>query len=265
MNMKNFLFGITAFTLTACGFATQHANAQSSVLAEIYGRGVHAHYAGHTNDAHDLFSMAINNGLDDPRAYYFRGISLYKSGREIEAESDWQQGASLEARGKGSGSVGAALHRFQGAGRLKLEQIRQKARLEFLAEAAARSRARYGEIEAAEPNVLRSAPQPNRVAPPAAAQTPPPAPQVVDDNPFSDDMGEPAVESDDALADAMDDPFADDGAGAADAGGDAPAADPFGGDGGAAADPFGGGDAGADPFGGGGAMDDPFGGDPFGN
>lgn len=262
MNMKNFLFGITAFTLTACGLTTQHASAQSSVLTEIYGRGVHAHYAGHTNDAYDMFSMAINNGLDDPRAYYFRGISLYNSGREIEAETDWQQGASLEAKGKGSGSVGAALHRFQGPGRLKLEQIRQKARLEFLAEAAARSRARYGEIEAAEPNVLRSTPQPGRVAPPAA-MTPPPAPPAADDNPFADDMGEPAIESDDALADAMDDPFADDAAGAADAGGDAPAADPFGGDGGAAADPFGGG-GGADPFGGG-AMDDPFGGDPFGN
>lgn len=267
--MKKFLFGVPAIALIATSFAASRADAQSSVLSEIYGRGVHAFYAGQTSDAFDLFSMAIDNGLDDPRAYYFRGISLYNSGREFEAESDWQLGATLEAKGKGSGSIGAAMHRFQGPGRLKLEQVRQKARLEYLAEAAARSKARYGEIEAAEPNVLRSTPRPNRTAPPAGFQSLPPAPPAVSDNPFGDNLGEPAVESDDALADALKDPFADDAMAPADAGGGAGAADPFGG--GGAADPFGGG-GGADPFGGGGADPfggggaDPFGGgDPFGN
>ncbi len=263
MSMKKYLLGVCATTLIASTFAGATANAQSSVLAEVYGRGVHAHYAGYSAEAYELFSMAIDNGLEDPRAYYFRGISLFNSGRELEAEADWERGAKLEASGKGSGSVGEALHRFQGTGRLKLEQIRQKARLQYLAEAAARSKARYGEIEAAEPNVLRTTPQPRTItpgaiAPPAASRpAPPPAPPAASGNPFGDDnLGDPALESDDALADAMNDPFADDAPAAADAGSDAPASDPFSGDGGAASDPFG-----ADS----GAMDDPFGGDPFGN
>lgn len=232
------------------------AQAQNAILSNLYGQGVHASYAGKYQDAYDKFSMAINSGSKDPRVYYFRGIVADCMGRQYEAESDWQQGATLEAQGKIVGSIGRALSRFQGPSRLKLEEIRQKAKLQFLAESAMRSQQRFGEIQAAEGDVLRAAP---------SVVTPPPAPPVVaDDNPFGDEPGEPEIESEDAFEDAMEAPFDD--APAADAPMDAGGDDPFGGDAPASDDPFGG-DGGAaddsDPFGGDDA--DPFGDDPFGS
>ncbi|MGB7325606.1 MAG: hypothetical protein WBD31_12100 [Rubripirellula sp.] len=255
-----------ALLSSVSGISSVQAQGQDAVLAEFYGQGVHAYHAGKTTEAYELLSMAINNGSKDPRAYYFRGIVASASGRGYEADSDWQQGADLEARGEGSGSIGAALSRFQGSGRIKLEEIRRKARMQFVAESAARSRQRYGSDAAAAGAVARPAPAPRQV--PAAGVTPPPAPPAADDNPFPSDMGEPKLESDDALADAMEDPFANDAvAGDTGAPADAPAADPFGGDAGGGADPFGGNTGGgADPFGGdAGGGADPFGDDPFGN
>tara|TARA_R110002049_G_scaffold4601_5_gene32265 strand:- start:377098 stop:377946 length:849 start_codon:yes stop_codon:yes gene_type:complete len=266
---------VAAITLTVSAAAPSRADAQNEVLAEMYGRGVHAYYSGNYNDAYNMLSMAINNGSQDPRAYYFRGIVAEAQGRAYEAESDWQRGAELEAAGGQNPWVGRALARFQGSSRLKLEEIRQKARLQAMAIAAARSQARYGEIDAAQPAPTMQ-PAPTGATPPSAV-TPPPVPDM--GNPFDGDQGgvvagEPKVESDDALEGAMD-PFAE---GAAPATGSAPAAaadDPFAtpADAGAAPaeDPFASPDAG-DPFApagdDGGAMADPFGGDsedPFAN
>ncbi|QDT01912.1 hypothetical protein K227x_02810 [Rubripirellula lacrimiformis] len=255
-------------SLVACAFVTSmiggsSAQGQSAVLSEFYGQGVHAYYAGRTTEAYDLLSLAINNGIDDPRAYYFRGIVAHNSGRPYEAESDWQLGADLEASGKGSRYIGRSLSRYQGAGRLKLEEIRQKSKLQYLAESAARSRQRYGEIGAA-PGVTSPAPAATQ---PRAGVTPPPAPPIADSDPFADDLGTPKVENEDALADAMNDPMIDSGAPAAgDSPAGAPASDPFSTGGDSGADPFGGGGAmDSDPFGGGGAGADPFGDDPFGS
>ena len=232
------------------------AEAQNAILTDLYGQGVHAYYAGKSQDAYDHFSMAINNGIQDPRAYYFRGIAACALGRQFEAESDWQQGATLEARGKIVGSIGRSLARFQGPDRIKLEEIRTKAKLDFLAQAAMRSKARYGEIESSQGDMLRSRPLG------AAPRTPPPAPPTADENPFADDMGEASVDSDDALEGSMTAPPAE--GAAPDASDDTPAAPAADADGGGAGDPFG---TDSDPFGGGDSAD-PFGGDdsdPFSN
>ena len=257
--MKKLALTILALGLTLpLASMPGQAKAQNAILANLYGQGVHAYYANKSQDAYDYFSMAINNGSEDPRAYYFRGIAACALGRQYEAESDWKQGATLEARGKIVGSIGRSLARFQGPDRIKLEEIRQKAKLDFLAQASMRSKARYGEIQSTQGDMLRSRPLG------AAPIAPPPAPPTADENPFSDDMGEAAIDSDDALEGAMNAPPADDAApAAADDTPAAPAADQ--GDGGGMADPFGGD---SDPFGGGGDSD-PFGGgddsDPFGN
>jgi hypothetical protein len=260
-----------ALTILALGLAlplasaTKPALGQKTILTDLYGQGVHAFYAGDSQAAYDHFSTAINNGIEDPRAYYFRGIAACALGRSFEAESDWQQGARLEARGIMAGAIGRSLARFQGPDRIKLEKIRQDAKLQFLAEAAMRSKARYGEIQSTEGDMFRG--RPLGAAP--AAIDPPPAPPLAGEDPFADELGEPAVDADDALEGAMKAPPAEDSAPAVvDATPAAPAADtggekldPFGG---GDADPFGGGNA--DPFGGGGS--DPFGGDdsdPFGN
>ncbi len=247
------------------------ASAQDAVLAEMYGRGVHAYYAGRFSDATQFLTAAIDNGIQDPRAYYFRGIVANSQGRSFDAESDWQLGAELEASGRTNPSIGRSLSRFQGTGRIKLEEIRQRARLDALANARARSEQRYGELGVNPPGTTPPAAAP---AAPAPAITPPPIPPDTE-NPFADDLaeGQPNVAAEDALEGAMEDPFGGEAAPSAPApagpdpfGGDAGGADPFGGDAGGA-DPFGGDAGGADPFGTDAGGADPFGAagnDPFG-
>ncbi len=234
------------FLLTSPG----KAEAQSPALLEMYGRGVHAYFAGRRSEAYDYLSQAIDNGLRDPRAYYFRGIIAAESGRPEEAESDWQAGAKLEARGQIVANVGRSLARVQGSTRLKLEQIRQRARVEASAQAAARSEARYGEIRQAEGRVLQT--------PPASVDAPPTPPAADDDNPFRDDVAEsgPTVDAEDALDGALESARAEATADAADT--DDAAADPA--DDG---DPFSAPADDVDPFGEAPSDDDDDGGDPF--
>ncbi|MCC9656107.1 hypothetical protein [Rhodopirellula halodulae] len=247
------LFALAIGFLTATQTNTSHA--QSAVLAEIYGRGVHAYNAGNYSKAYELLSMAIDNNIRDPRAYYFRGLAANASGMGY-AEGDWQMGADLEARGGDSRSIGQALSRVQGSQRLKLESIREKARLQALASGVARSNVRAGELGmSAQPAPVRPTPGANPGLQRTA--TPPPTPGA-DDNPFADDLAseDPVVESNDAFEGAMDNPLAtetapaDAAAAPADAGGS-----PFDGGGADASNPFApSGDA--NPFGAG--DDDPF-------
>ncbi len=252
----SFVFAALAWGLIPLG----SASAQDAVLAEMYGRGVHAYYSGRYSDATQYLSTAIDNGIEDPRAYYFRGIVANAEGRTYDAEADWQMGAELEATGRTNTAIGRSLSRFQGMGRIKLEEIRQRARLNALANARARSEQRYGELGVTPPGTT----PPTAAAPAARAPaiTPPPIPPDTE-NPFADDLaeGQPNVAADDALEGAMDDPFGGEAAPATPApagpdpfGGDAGDADPFGG----AADPFGGDSGDADPFGA--AGGNPFGG-----
>ena len=260
--MKTYALTIFAFALTTLGswnVNSATAQGQNVILAETYGQGVHAFNGGRLTDAIGFFTLAIDNGSRDPRAYYYRGIVNYVSGRLEEAEKDWNAGAAIEAMGGPNLSIGRSLARFQGNGRLKLEQIRQTARLKALAKANARSKQRYGEIQSTPENSAAFKPAPRIPAQPIA---PPPTPPAAS-NPFTDsNLGKVTPIAEDALAGAMSDPFANEPKASAAGGG---AADPFGGGGaaagGGAADPFGGGGAAA-----GGGAADPFGGsDPFGS
>jgi hypothetical protein len=291
MTRRSFHFAPLVAILIAATLSTSSATAQNpAVLAEVYGQGVHAYYAGRYNDAYNLLSSAIDSGTRDPRAYYFRGIVAYQQGRPEEARADWTEGAQLEARQGGGAFVGRSLSRFQGSPRLELEAIRQQARLDAAKEAASRSDARMRQLGVAPSANPGAAPAGPGTAPAAGAVTPPPpapaAPQPAD--PFTDDgpamaAGEPNVESPNALEGLDDNPFKDDpvpGGEAADAGampaaggnpfdGGTPAAgnDPFGAPAGGGNDPFGApAGGGNDPFGAPPAGgNDPFGGDPFGN
>ncbi|MEO1525523.1 MAG: hypothetical protein AAFX06_08800 [Planctomycetota bacterium] len=272
--MKRRLSYLALAAFVFAGTLAQDASAQSqAVLSQLYGRGVHAYYAGQYTDAYNYLSSAIGAGTKDPRAYYFRGIVLSNQGRMGEAEADWNAGAQLEVQYGGSG-IGAALSRFQGMSRLKLENIRQTARFQAMATRATRSNQRMNEIGAtpAAPSVT----QPRATKPRAAAAAPPPAPTAdAATNPFADDTapamagGAATVDSVDAMADVNEDPFADDPAPAAAGGtGAAPSNDPFGAPKPAAPagnDPFGTPPAGGDdPFGAPPAgADDPFGASPF--
>lgn len=241
--------GVSLSTDQVCG--------QDPVLDELYGRGVHRFFAHDYVQAFDHFSLAINNGSQDPRVYYFRGLALMATGRMDEGQSDWQTGAQIEARGTYDGAIGRSLARIQGPSRVALEHIRQMARVEARTEAKMRDDERYGKPGAA----------PVPVQPIAPATQPAPD-SVPADNPFADDapaaQGAPQVDSNDAFGGTLDSitpepvtpadsgttpgPASDAPAGGDVFGGDAPAGgDVFGGDA-----PGPGGDAPAD--------DDPFGG-----
>ncbi len=236
------------------------ASAQDSVLAELYGHGVHAYFAGQHQQAHEYLTTAIDQGTRDPRAFYFRGLSYTALGRPDEAKADFLKGAELETRGADRVyPVSHSLQRVQGVNRMAIERNRQQARLAARTRSVKATQARYESLEAAEGQVLRN---PNRAQPTPAKElvgTPPasdesdpfggdapaaepePAPEVATpeatdagNDLFGDAPADDAMPADDGAGafgeDAETDPFADDAP--AEEMSEEPESDPF-------ADPFG--------------------------
>lgn len=106
----------------------QAAWSQQAQVAKLYERGVNAYYAGRSGDAEAALSEAIQWNSQDPRAYYFRALTLLRQGRSDEARGDMLTGAMLEAQSPRHFAVGAALERVQGSERLMLERYRRDAR-----------------------------------------------------------------------------------------------------------------------------------------
>lgn len=162
--------------LVGAGPIAARAAAEPAPLTVAYGNGVHAYFGGDYQSSYDALSGAIEAGSNDPRAYYFRGLSALKLGRLDEAEADFQQGANLEAEGRGGvggRTIGRALERVQGCDRLKLEQYRGRARVAALERDRAAARRRYSDIYEPEADVLRRR-RPERIEPaePVAAPRP---------------------------------------------------------------------------------------------
>ena len=98
--------------------------------SELYGRGVHAYFAGRPNQADMLLSRALEINSRDPRLFYFRGLSRIRMGRGDDGRADMKSGAALEAERTNRYAVGTSLQRVQGSDRLLLEQFRRQARAE---------------------------------------------------------------------------------------------------------------------------------------
>lgn len=142
--------------LAACGAAVgAQPTIESLPLAAAYGDGVHAYFAGDYERAYEDLTQAIEAGTDDPRAFYFRGLSALRLGRSDEAEADFTAGADRESQGLGAWPVGRSLERIQGADRLGLERHRVRARVTLLQRQREAEQIRYSQIEAAQPDVLR--------------------------------------------------------------------------------------------------------------
>jgi hypothetical protein len=129
--------------------------AQDSPLNEVYGAGVHAFYDGHHSEAIDALTAAIDGGMKDARAYYFRGLAQAGMGDLEAAKADFELGATLEAADPAMSTVvSRSLQRIQGQVRLCLEVHRTKARLAALSERRARDEALYGREQAEERRTL---------------------------------------------------------------------------------------------------------------
>lgn len=163
---RKILMGLAAVLIAAS--TTSQVHAQDSLLAELYGQGVHAFFAENYSQAHELLTMAIDQGSMDPRAYYFRGLTYGRLGRPDEEVADYQHGAELEAGGTTRVyPVGLSLQRVQGKERLELERYRQVARLTIRMRNNKATAARYESIQRGEADVLRD---PNRKPPANAAE-----------------------------------------------------------------------------------------------
>src|SRR5687767_14451628 len=88
------LLGVAALL---CGTSGTLARGQDSVLAELYGQGVHSYFSGDYVTAQELFTNAIAQGSKDPRVFYFRGLTYHRIGRLNDGNADLKLGALLEA------------------------------------------------------------------------------------------------------------------------------------------------------------------------
>ena len=146
-----------ALALAAVYFCSSPARAQDAMLTELYGSGAHSFFAGDYYRAEESLTGAINGGSKDPRAYYFRAMTLMRMGREDEAKSDLKKGAALESADVNQFyPVGKSLERIQGSSRLTLERYRSLARAEAHGRQEKRDAARYEKLRRAEANVLRA-------------------------------------------------------------------------------------------------------------
>src|SRR4051794_21184279 len=147
-------------------------SAQDAMLEELYGRGVHAFFAGRMQDAYDSLNSAIASGSRDPRAYYFRGLVLSRMGRPQEAIDDFHKGAELEVLGGEPYPVGKSLERIQGPERTALEAHRRMTRLAIHNTQSAADRVRYEQVKRAEAGALRGGARPAPAAVPAGRPDP---------------------------------------------------------------------------------------------
>ena len=105
------------------------AHASDPAVRAVYGDGVHSFYAGDFQQSHNYLSEVVDLGTDDPRVYYFRGLSALQLGKRKAADADFKKGADFEAKRGNMRTVSRAIERIQGPDRLLLEQCRATARL----------------------------------------------------------------------------------------------------------------------------------------
>ncbi|HZZ28021.1 MAG TPA: hypothetical protein VFE46_08460 [Pirellulales bacterium] len=152
-----------AFSLLAVFLLSWSSNlrADEVLLEQLYGGGVHAYNEGDYLGAYDSLSSAIKGGTNDPRAYYFRGLTYLKLGRAQEAQADFQAGAEMEVGDSAEVyPVNRSLERIQGRSRQMLEQYRTNVHAAAVQRKERERQARYEEHASAEQEVLR------RVTPP---------------------------------------------------------------------------------------------------
>lgn len=125
-------------------------------LDELYGRGVHSFNSGRYLDAITVLTQAIEGGMKDPRAYYYRGLAHLRSGHDEAADDDFRVGGEFEAADvDGYYPINRSLYRIQGANRVRLEKIREQAKSAARLEREMLNRTRYETNRIRESEVLR--------------------------------------------------------------------------------------------------------------
>jgi hypothetical protein len=177
------LVGVACLAALPCASVAQEAT-----LVEAYGTGVHAYFQGNMSTAEAMFNQAINGGMEDPRVYYFRGLSRLDLGDRAQAEADFEKGAELEATNLNqAASIPRALEFVQGPNRVLLESFRADARQAVYEREQERLQERYAAMQEANARALEEM---ANAAPPLTSPvttTPPTASSLID--PFEEPTG----------------------------------------------------------------------------
>jgi hypothetical protein len=194
---------LVAGAATLCAFSL---SAQEAVLSQEYGSGVHSYFAGNYVKAYEQLTTAIDGGMKDPRAFYFRGLAMLNLGRPQDARLDFRAGAALEANDVNNlYNVGKSLERIQGSARAELEAYRVDARMRKFELEERLQRARYEKTASQrEADIDRLANGPKKPTATAGGE---------DDDPFAlpgDQPKKPVAKKAPPKASAEDDPFGSD-------------------------------------------------------
>ena len=130
------IFIVAAVFLLVIGLFSSSVFAQTeSTAVQLYGRGTHAFNAKQYADAVNMFAQAEAAGTQDPRVFFYRGLSHFRLGDEAAAAADFATGSRMELTVSGrSYSVPKALERIQGRERILIEQHRRAAKRTWDAE-----------------------------------------------------------------------------------------------------------------------------------
>lgn len=127
--IKTLVFGSLGLT---CSLVADFSLAQTQNAETVFGQAVHQYFGGQYQEAVDDLSVALEAGIEDPRLYYYRGLSQLQMGDQAAAEADFAMGAEIEAQyaGRRNFNIGRSLMRVQGATRMMIENARAQARLQ---------------------------------------------------------------------------------------------------------------------------------------
>jgi len=102
---------------------------------QLYSSGVQAFNVQRYAEAIGFFNTIEGLGTQDPRAFFFRGLSYSRAGNAVAAAVDYETAARMELTVAGrSYSVPKALERIQGRERTVIEQYRRAAKRAWEAE-----------------------------------------------------------------------------------------------------------------------------------
>lgn len=105
---------------------TSSSTRRAKTLYSMYSQGRAAYFAGELAQAQEVLDEVVKQGSEDPRAYYFRGLTLHGLGRIDEAKADFAQAVTLELDPNSRVNVSRDLERVQGAARGALEFHREE-------------------------------------------------------------------------------------------------------------------------------------------
>ena len=131
--MTNRGFALFFFViLMGAGVAFAQSNPEA---ARLYGQGVHLFNTNRYAEAITYFDQAEGVKTQDPRVFFYRGLSHYRLGDQTAAVADYEKAAAMEQTVAGrSYSIPKALERVQGPERSVIERYRRAARRTWEAE-----------------------------------------------------------------------------------------------------------------------------------